>query len=321
MAEQPQPLPQGSVPQSDPATPPATTPVQEAIPPISGDQQIQFTDRNGQPVVQTAAQLAEAFRNRVSDEDRADLTLYQKAFKEGDPEATRQIYEKYMPSAPASASTPKDIQEQLSATNKRLEELTTAVGKIQPTVTDINAQREVVVFGQALKQSEKEYPYSATHPKGAALVQQRYNGLLAEAKQMGHDPGTFTPQIRQQIAARAVQDIEAHLKETAEAFQGRVPGAAQPSGPNITSVNDQGQNNDPTHREAPIQLGSQGYFDSRLPSGAPVPGETLPNTPVSIPTGAAPGVMDGQVVSGPMTQSQLAERMKARINAASGLGQ
>lgn len=320
MAEQPQPLSQGAV-----TTVPAATPQVPAgsevapLPPLSGDQQIQFSDRDGSPVVKSVSELADAFRGRIPSEDQEKLTLYKKAFEQNDPAAIRSMYEQFMPEVPAPSATPEAVQEQLTATNKKIDDLTTLMqGQIQPTVQSINQQREVAVFDQSLKENVKDYPTTVAHPEGAMLAQQRYTALLEAFRQGGHDPDKFTPQIRQQVAIKASQDIEQFLAGTVQVFGGRIPGAV-PSGPNVTSVNDQGQGAPPGVLKAPLQMTGQGYQDTRVPPGAPAPQTPLPGTPVLAPTGSAPGMVPDQEQNVPMTQSRLVEMMRARTQAATGM--
>lgn len=319
MAEQPQPLQQGAVP--SPVAPAAATQAPadpSGIPPLDGTMPIRFTDGDGNPTVQTVNELAEAFRNRIPAGDMEKLNLYKKAFEQNDPVAIRQMYKQCMPEAPAVPVAPEAVQEQLAATNKKIDDLTTLIqGQVQPTVQSINQQREVAIFAQSLKESEKDYPCAAFHPDGALLTQQRFVSLVEECRKAGHNPDTFTPQIRQQLAIKAAQDIELHLKGTVEKFGGRIPGAG-PSGPLVTSVNDQGQGNAPGVRKAPFQMTNQGYQDSRIPPGTAVPQAPLPGTPIPVPVGGAPGMVPEQSPNPAMNESQLVEMMRARTQAAAG---
>lgn len=317
MADQPQPLQQGAVAPS-PVAPPAAAPVSADPSPMPGETPIQFTDRDGTPVVQTAAALAEVFRNRVSEGDRTEFELYQKAFKENDPQAIRKMYEKFMPEAPVVAPTPEQHSEQMSAMNTKIEELTKLVQTgIQPTVQQINTQREIAEFSSSIKANPKDFPCTGLHPQGAEFAQQRYVALTEECKRAGHDPDKFTPQIRSQLAAKAAQDIEQFFAGSIGVFGGRIPGGV-PAGPNVSSVNDQGQQNVPGVHKAPYQMTQQGYQDMRLPTGAPIPQEPLPTAAVPLTGGGAPGMVPDQNPNASMTPSRMTELMKAKTQMAAG---
>lgn len=317
MASEPQPLPQGAVP--TPAATPQVPVVQTEIPPLSGETPIQLMDQNGNPTVKTVSELAEGWRGQISPEDKEGFALYQKAFVQNDPTAIRQMYQKFMPPEAAAAPTPEAAQEQMAAMSQQITELKQLVQtNIQPTVQEINTHREVAVFGQSLKENEKTFPCTVAHPDGATLTQQRFVALQEECRRAGHDPATFTPQVRQQLAVKAAQDIEQHLRRGVQVFGGTVPGVA-PAGPNITSVNDQGADPTPGVHKAPYQMGPEGYTDTRLPQGAPVQQAPLSSVPIQTPVGGAPGMVPEQSPNPQIAgRGGLSALMKQRMDMAAG---
>jgi hypothetical protein len=320
MAEQPQPLPQGQAPpvqEAPQATPTQTT---ESAPPLEGSQQIQFTDANGQPVVRTLDQMAEAYRNQsnLTPEQLADFEMYDKAFNQNDPVATKAIIDKFNPQGQTTVPpTPEQYQEALAAMQKRLDTVEGQLGRVTPTVADINTQREVMAIGQVLKQREKEYPFTARHPQGAQLIQQRRTALLQYAQSQGHDPAKMGPELMSQVDSNSVNFVEEFLKTTAAAYGVQAPATA-PTGPNVTSVNDQNQNSDLNQIPARFQLGPQGYSD-RLnpPPGQPVPGQPLPSQPVVAPQGGMVGVVP-EATDQKMDKDNLIDRMRARTSTMGG---
>lgn len=316
------PVPPASVPPPTAVPPEATPPVPDPIPPISGDQRIQFQGKGGVQEQQTLQRLVDAYNERPDANMAEQLSLYEKSSK-GDLQAASDLLSKFAgtPAAAAVAAGATDVPAAGDkALGERLEVLEKLIqGDLNPLVQQIRNASNLHSIQGAIESQKDKYPHLARSSMAAGAVETAMNKLRQLAADRNYDLSKAPPEILAQVRDRAFADTEATFKKLAGDFGVDLSIVAPVPATGPVSVNDQ----DPASvgdRPPRYQLNRDGvYFDTMAPGAAPV-NPPLPVTPVGpVPAGGAPGVAP-PASSGPMTPARLREMTRARAQTLVGTG-
>jgi hypothetical protein len=274
---------------------------------------------DGSPMDTTLGEMADALRNRPSQEDLDKLALHKKVFEDGDPAAVQEFLSKQMPVVSDAPKTPD--QERIDALSQQVITLQNQVQTLSPVVNRITDQAGEAQIANAIKSNADKLPCCSKVPRAASLIASKEREILNLVEKQGVLQGQ-TPLVKQQILTKirvkAFETVEGQLSEYAKAF-GVSPevAPAQPA-PGARVVDDQKttQPEGGKVHAAPYQWDPRlgGFVDTRVqgvsPEAAPVPAAPVQPTP----TGGSPGVVEEKQPGQRMTVGNMRESMKARIS-------
>ena len=271
--------------------------------------------------------MADAYRERPTDEQREILNLYDRAFVKGEPAAVKEWVDRHMPQTPEAGDQPPEgaAGEVIQRLQERIDSLEGQVRRVTPVVTQITDQAELIRVGAKIKAGEKDFPFLAKAPNAAGMIVQGRRRLLNMASAQGmikdFSPEKH-PEIMAQIDKRVMEQTEGMLRKLVEAIGGTAP----PGAPSPRVLDDQGR---PTPQPAAGATGTPlthkppryqmvpggGYVDRMAPPPAvpqaPTPVPAYPVAPA--PTGSPVGMEGVEQPVGPLTEQSFFDGLKRRV--------
>ena len=284
--------------------------------PLTRDMGIILDDAAGNPVNVTMGDLADAYRGQLKPEEKEELSLYQKVFKEGDPAAIQQFVSQHLPAPAAELKTPE--QEQIETLTQTVGELKNQLSSLSPVVNKITDQAGIAQLTQVIETNKEKLPCCSKVPNAASLVSSKEREILSLVQERGLLQGqneATQRQILNQVRIKAFALVEKNLAEYASIFSPSTPEAAPPpSGTTVVDDQRTGKPSDPGYHPAPYQMVNGQWVDTRTQAAASAPAP-VPATPVTdIPTGGSPGVVEEAPANQRMTVQSMRDNMKAKIS-------
>lgn len=204
-----------------------------------------------QPTVQQMADVAlAAHQGQVLTPEQAnEFNLLQKALKENDRDAARQVMELYDPAPAQQVATPE--QQQVLQLQQKIDQLTEIVQN-QSNVTQRVTQREGEqwINNQLGTDAGKQaFPLLSAIPSRVQKVNSQLRDITDMLKLNGQDPATFTPHQREQMAVLAFKNAEKELMEVGSLFGQQPTSQAQP----VQMIDDQNRFQTPQQRSDSIR--------------------------------------------------------------------
>lgn len=194
---------------------PVADPQAGAGPQLSPGHVINWTDAQGNTKVSTLGQLIEAMESgapKMSADELREFQTYQRAIKQGDPEAARQLFDMYAtkPAAPAaSGATPPN-----EATSKEIADLRAQLQRVQAIAGPIEQAQHIQQAKMQIDSRADQVPYLAADPIGPTMVLNIYKEKVRQWQAGGMAINQHTaPQIFNQ----ALLEGENFLKSRAMA--------------------------------------------------------------------------------------------------------
>ena len=293
-----------------PAPPPVAAPPPVSQPQVTMETPIEFAGPDGQPITKTFRELTEAVtRPSMTPEDIAKYKQYQKAWA-GDPatiaELAGSMVPKETPPIPGSPeekflSLTKEISDLKSTLKEQVsfkEQLTQAaeIGKIRSVLT--------------IPDVAKNFPVLAKLPQAAEEIRGRLETLRTSL------PNGRDPNIQNQLTQQAILDVNQYWTAAATALglQLGQPQTPTPQGPQISVINDRGQE----IRVEPARWVYDPKVGGMVDRGAQM--AVPPSIPIMPPTngGGVPPVPQGPATNVKMTLADMTASMRARRSGMSG---
>lgn len=302
--------PQAGVPSPAPVTPPVTAPSPQNQNPFTLDTPVEFAGPDGKPMTKTFRELTEAVsRPSMTPEQVMEYEKYKKAWA-GDPATIAELAGSMVPKeAPV---VPGSAEEKFLNLTKEIAELKSSLKEQVSFKDQVTQQSETAKIRQVLQIPDiaKNFPVLAKLPQAAEEIRGRLE-ILRNSMPNGRDPS-----VQNQLTQQALLDVNKYWTDAATALglQLNQTPAPVPQGPNISVVNDRGQEEKMTPSKWYVDPRTNQLVDRSYNPQVP------PAMPIQPPTngGAVPPVPQGPATNTRMTVSDMAASMKARRAAMTG---